>query len=150
MTIILPNLNQFKNLFTGRFFSKFAVKWILRTQPHLAYVATPPCETFMSAEQAINDKLQGSVATCLRCGGVDRNEIRRGECVSEEIFKIGEYLAKSQARAWLSRALCAPGQHTAKRRRKCTRQITFFLVTLPNIHRFEKKFPLTDSAINLS
>ena len=27
------------------------------------------CETLMSAKQAINDKLQGSVATCLRCGG---------------------------------------------------------------------------------
>ena len=32
-------------------------------------------------------------------------------------FKIGEYLAKLQARAWLSHALCAPGQHTAKRRK---------------------------------
>jgi len=37
-------------------------------------------------------------------------------------IKIGEYLAKLQAKAWLSRALCAPGRHTAKRRRKCTRQ----------------------------
>jgi len=42
-----------------------------------------------------------------------------------EIFLIGEYLAKLQARARLSRALCAPGQHTAKRRRKCTRQSRF-------------------------
>jgi len=32
-------------------------------------------------------------------------------------FFFGEYLAKLQARAWLSHALCAPGQHTAKRRR---------------------------------
>jgi len=29
---------------------------------HLAYVATLPCETLMSAKQATNDKLQGSVA----------------------------------------------------------------------------------------
>ena len=36
-------------------------------------------------------------------------------------IEIGEYLAKLQARAWLSRAFCTPGQHTAKRRRKCTR-----------------------------
>jgi len=43
------------------------------------------------------------------------------ESVSE-FFLIGEYLAKLQARAWLYRALSAPGQHTAKRRRKCTRQ----------------------------
>jgi len=39
----------------------------------------------------------------------------------KNIFIIGEYLAKLQARAWLSHALCAPGQHTAKRRSKCTR-----------------------------
>jgi len=31
--------------------------------PHLAYVATLPRETLMSAKEAINDKLQGSVAT---------------------------------------------------------------------------------------
>ena len=32
-----------------------------------------PCETLMSAKQAINDKLQGSIATYLRCGGVVKN-----------------------------------------------------------------------------
>jgi len=64
MTIILSNLNRFTNFFTGRFLGKFAVKCILKIPPHLAYAATPPCETLMSAKQAINDKLQGSVATC--------------------------------------------------------------------------------------
>ena len=39
----------------------------------------------------------------------------------------GVFVAKLQARAWLSRALCAPGQHTAKRRRKCTGQTRFCL-----------------------
>jgi len=34
------------------------------------------------------------------------------ECVSENIFEIGEYLAKLQAREWLSHALYPPGQHT--------------------------------------
>ena len=29
-----------------------------------------PCETLMSAKHAVNDKLQGSVATYLRSGGV--------------------------------------------------------------------------------
>ena len=52
MTIILSNLNRFK---------KITVKWILKLTPHLAYVATLPCETLMSAKQATNDKLQGSV-----------------------------------------------------------------------------------------
>jgi len=36
------------------------------------------------------------------------------ESVSEK-NKIGEYLAKLQARAWLCQALCAPCQYTAKR-----------------------------------
>jgi len=36
---------------------------LLKIPPHLAYIATLPRETLMSAKQAINDKLQGSVAT---------------------------------------------------------------------------------------
>ena len=36
----------------------------------------------MSAKQAINDKLQGSVATYLRCGGVVSNQINKGLLLS--------------------------------------------------------------------
>jgi len=32
----------------------------------------------MSAKQAINDKLQGSVATYLRCGGFVNKQIKKG------------------------------------------------------------------------
>jgi len=60
--IICQILTDLKNVFTGRFFGKFAVKWILKIPPHLAYVATLPRETLMSAKQAFNDKLEGSVA----------------------------------------------------------------------------------------
>ena len=45
--------------------------------------STAPCircyttsETLMSAKQAIKDKLQGSVATYLRCGEVVNNQIQ--------------------------------------------------------------------------
>ena len=69
MTIILSNLNPLKK-FDGRFLGKSAWKCILKIPPHLAYVATLTCETLMSAKQAIKDKLQGSVATYFRCGGV--------------------------------------------------------------------------------
>ena len=62
---------------TGKFIGKFIVKWILLLPPHLAYVATLPCETLMSAKQAINDKLQGSVATYLRCAGVVNKTLRK-------------------------------------------------------------------------
>jgi len=50
--------------------SKFAVKWILNVPPHLAHVATLPCETLMSAKQGINDKLEGSISTYLTYSGV--------------------------------------------------------------------------------
>jgi len=43
---------------------------MLKIPPHLAYVATLPRETLMSAKQALNDKLRCSVAAYLRCGGV--------------------------------------------------------------------------------
>ena len=59
-----------------------AVKWILKIPPHVAYVATLPCETLMSAKQALNDKLQGSVAAYLRCGGVVNNQIKNGLLMS--------------------------------------------------------------------
>jgi len=36
----------------------------------------------MSAKQAINDKLQGSAATYLRCGEVVNNQIKRGLLLS--------------------------------------------------------------------
>jgi len=81
MTIILSNLNRLKN-FTGRFLSKFVFKWILTIPPHLAYVATLPCETLISAKQAINDKLQSSIATYLRCGGVVNNQLKKGLLLS--------------------------------------------------------------------
>jgi len=55
--------------FTGRFLGKIVVKWILKIPPHLAYVATLPCETLVLAKpkQAINDKLQGSVEGAMGC-----------------------------------------------------------------------------------
>jgi len=65
VTTILSILNRFNKFFTGRFLGKFAVKWMSKVPPHLAYVATLPCETLISAKQAINDKLHGSVATYL-------------------------------------------------------------------------------------
>jgi len=54
----------------------------------------------MSAKQAVNDKLQGSVATYLRCNGVINNQIKKGLLLSVCVkkIKIGEYLAKLQTR----------------------------------------------------
>jgi len=41
----------------------------------------------MSAKQAINDKLLGSVATYLRCGGVVNNQIKKGLLLSLRVKK---------------------------------------------------------------
>jgi len=41
---------------------------------------TAPYTTLMSAKQAINDKLQGSVATYLRYVGVVNNQIEKVYC----------------------------------------------------------------------
>ena len=76
----------------------------------------------MSPKQATNNKLQGSVATYFRCGGVVNNQIKKGLLLSlsEKKIKIGEYLAKLQPRTWLSRALssclvvCWPGTQSAR------------------------------------
>jgi len=64
---------MYQIFFSVRSLSKFAVKWILNILTHLAYVATLPCETLMSAKQAINDKLQGNVTTYLRRDEVEPN-----------------------------------------------------------------------------
>jgi len=84
MTITLSNLNRFTKFFSqeGDFLGKSAVTCLLKIPPHLAYVATLPCETLMSAKQTINGKLQGSVATYLRCGGLVNNQIKKGLLLS--------------------------------------------------------------------
>ena len=56
----------------------------------------------MSVKQAINDKLQGSVAaTSVKCGGVVNSQIKNGLLLSLRVkknLKSGEHLAKLQAR----------------------------------------------------
>ena len=86
-------------MITGKFLGKFIVKWILKLPPRLAYVATLPCETLVTAKQAINDILQGSVAIHIS-GAMDKQE--RFIAVSKK-FKIGEYLEKLQTRALSSK-----------------------------------------------
>ena len=44
--------------------------FFFKIPPHLAYIATLPCETLISAKQALNNRLQGSVAAHLKCGGI--------------------------------------------------------------------------------
>ena len=41
----------------------------------------------MSAKQALNDKLQGSIAAYLRCGGVVNNQLKTGLLLSVRVKK---------------------------------------------------------------
>jgi len=42
---------------------------------------------YLVKKQAINDKLRGSVALYLRCGGVDTNRIKKGKLLSPSVKK---------------------------------------------------------------
>jgi len=65
-----------------------------------------------------------SVVTYLRCGGVVNSHIEKGLLLSlRVIFLIGEYLAKLQARAWLSHALSSCFSSVLARRAKCMRHV---------------------------
>jgi len=69
-------LTDFQNFFTDRFSSKYATKSSFTIPPHLKGVAELPCETSVSENSAcivINNKSQGSAATCLRCGELFSN-----------------------------------------------------------------------------
>jgi len=88
----------------------------------------------MSAKQAINDKLQGSVATCLKCGGVVNDQIKKG--VYEWIFfkSVNIWQTYKQEHGCLMHF--ARLANTLLKDEESARAITFLLVTLPNIHRF--------------
>jgi len=81
VTIILSNLNGLKNSLED-YLVNLQLKWILKITLHLENVATLPCKTLMSAKQALNDKLQGSVAAYLRCDGVVNNQIKKSFLLS--------------------------------------------------------------------
>ena len=88
----------------------------------------------MSAKQAINDKLQGSVATCLKCGGVVNDQIKKG--VYEWIFfkSVNIWQTYKQEHGCLMHF--ARLANTLLKDEESARAITFLLVTLPSIHRF--------------
>ena len=95
-TIILPNLKRFRKFFHWK------IPWSICGLMDIRNPTAPRiCCLLMSAKQAINDKLQGNVGTYLKCGRVVSNHIKEGLLLSPTVKKsrkIGEYLAKLQAR----------------------------------------------------
>jgi len=89
--------------------------------PTAAYVATLPCETLMSAKQAIHVKLQGNVDTYLRCRGVVNNHIKKGLLLSLRVnffISVNIWQSYKQERDCLVQflrllAVCWPGAQNA-------------------------------------
>jgi len=73
----VKSLHDLQNFVTGRFF------WVNLQYPTAPYTC---CYTSLSninaSKKALNDKLQGSVAAYLRCGGVVHNQIKKGLLLS--------------------------------------------------------------------
>jgi len=100
-------LTDFQTFFTGGLGSKFATKTCLNIPPRLKCVATLPCQMWMSEKWhhseiciVISDKSQCSIAKNSR-----NDEFLYYtfiiQSASERIFKIGEHLAKLQAKWWI-------------------------------------------------
>jgi len=74
-------LTDFHNSFSGWFSSKFAVKVIKNPTTYCISCHTTLWNISVR-KQAVNDILQGSVATYLRCGEIVNNQIKRGLLLS--------------------------------------------------------------------
>jgi len=68
--VTLPNIHRFKKKFTRTLGNKSSLIWLLRSPPHLIYVATLPCNLSLMVCFADINVSQGSVATYARCGGM--------------------------------------------------------------------------------
>ena len=92
----------------------------------------------MSSKQAINDKLQGSVATYLKCGGGVYNQIKKGLLLSLWVTKflksVNIWQSYKQERDCIVHVACLA--NTPINKKKVHETITFLLVILTNIHRF--------------
>ena len=97
-------LTDFQKFFTDRLTGTFATNTYLSIPPHLKYVATLPCEIWMSENWqqseiciVINDKSQDSTAKHLSYDGLLHYKFV-SDCAGERIFKIREHLAKLWAK----------------------------------------------------
>ena len=90
----------------------------------------------MSTKQAINDKLQGSVATYLRCGTVANNQIkiRLLLSVGVEIFFLNQWIfGKVTSKNMIVSCTFSVFYHRVGQAHNVYETITFLLVTLCQI-----------------
>ena len=128
---------------TRRFLGKFAVKSLLKIPPYPCICCHTTLWNINVKKQAINDLLQGCVATYLTRGNVVNNQIKKGLLLSLRVnfFKsVNIWQSYEQERDCFVHffrflAVCWPSAQVRE-------TITFLFVTLPNIHRFWKKIHL--------
>ena len=92
-------------------------------------------------KQAINDKLLGSAATLLRYGGIVKNQIKNCLLLSLSVIFLNRWIfgKVTSKKVVVSCTLHAwPPQRW--KTKKVHETITLLLVTLPNIHKFQKIF----------
>jgi len=122
--LILSNLNRFSKFFAKTIFSKFAVKYLLKI-PLKSALCCQVCHTTLWNNNVTKqaNRLQGCVATFLKCGGVVNNQINKGLLLSLPVKKIKSVnISQSYARRWLSRTVSSSFSSVSVRRAKCTRQ----------------------------
>ena len=108
MPVTFSHVNRFSKFFRWQTNGKFATNSYLNISPHLKYVTTLPCEIWMTENCrqseicrpiVINDKSQDSTTKHLSCNGLFQYKFIT-QLADKRIFKIGELLAKLQAK-WL-------------------------------------------------
>ena len=87
-------LTDFQIFFTDRLIGKFATNSYLNILPHIKYVATLPCEIWMSENWQ-----QSEICIVINFSSDELLHYKFvSHCAGERIFKIREDLAKLQAK----------------------------------------------------
>jgi len=103
----------------------------------LHYLAKHYCQ---QNKPLTNDKLQGSVAVYLTCGGVVNDQIKErflAESESTKIKLVNNWQSYKQERDCLVQ-VSSYFSSVLARRAKVHETTTLLLVTVPNTHRFKK------------
>ena len=117
LPITSPNVNRFSKFFHWQFPGKFATNTYLNIPPHLKYVATLPCEIWMSENWqqseicvVIDDESQHSTAKHLSYDGLLHSKFVN-HCAGKRIFLIREHLAKLRAKSFSRLGLGPQNEH---------------------------------------
>jgi len=150
-------LTDLKKNFTRRFSRKFAIAWLLKIPPCLAYVATLPCENIFCTRNCHVHKMSETIwheRLELLC----KIQLCKNNCWKNTVWRCGHYLINwqkyfhcpySTTRRMID-YLHLRHQHHRKLLLLTIIKVqsTFLPAVLPDVYQF-KFFLLTHSTINL-